>query len=79
MFRNLIKKYKNLQLEKVRNRNLLNCLSFVLILYILVSPNLQISLKNKITCPSKSQEVEFVLKYIKFLTLDSFHRNLTKT
>ena len=50
MFRNLMKKTKKFQLEKkVKNNFFSSCLNFDFALYILISPNLQIILKKKIT------------------------------
>ena len=47
MFKNLEKKTKKFQLEKkVKNEKNSSCLNFDFVLYILISPNLQIILKK---------------------------------
>ena len=63
MFKNLERKTKKFQLEKkVKNKFFFSCLSFVFVLYTLISPNLQIILKKKFTYPNRFQRVELVLK-----------------
>ena len=79
MFRILRKKTKKFELEKIVKNNFFSSyLNFVFTLYILISPNLHIILKN-ITYPSRSQRGAPTLKTTESLTVNPRNGTLSET